>query len=57
MVEYLTIDSSIDVWVKTIKEYKNSYERKNTYDIITAKGYNIKTVAKELEDFYLDIAS
>ncbi len=50
-VEYLKLD--LDIWInKIIEIYNNGYERKNTYNEITDKGYNIKKQIKVLEDIY-----
>ncbi len=49
-VEFISLDD--EKWANKIFQLANEYERKDTTDIITAAGYNIKYEAKELEKLY-----
>lgn len=45
-----------DIWVKALKDVKG-YLRTRTEDKVIASGYDIKSRAKELEKFYIDVAN
>ena len=45
-----------DIWVKALKDVKG-YFRTRTEDKVIASGYDIKSRAKELEKFYIDVAN
>ncbi len=56
LVEYISLKKPDKYWAdKTIDIINNGYNRRNTYDDIVKKGYDIKNVAKWYEDFYLKL--
>ena len=53
-VEVVSLESGAAVWADRILSYKNSYEKKNMYDVIEKAGYDIKSNAAWLEDYYIN---
>ena len=51
-VKYLPIDVTPEVWAETIAQDKD-IERRDMSDIVRKKGYDIKTMAEEMEKFFL----
>lgn len=56
-IHALSLKESLENWSKEILKYNNGYERKDTSEIIRKSGYDIKEVAKGLEEFYLSCAN
>lgn len=56
-IEFMSLNSSAEVWADRIMEYRDGYERKDTSQEIIAAGYDVKNNAQELEQFYLSILS
>lgn len=56
-IEFMSLNSSAEVWADRIMEYRDGYERKNSSQEIIASGYDVKNNAQELEQFYLSILS
>ena len=56
-IEFMSLNSSAEVWADRIMEYRDGYERKNSSQEIIAAGYDVKNNAQELEQFYLSILS
>ena len=51
-VEFISI-SDDRKWIDRIKEIRNnSYERKNMYDIIKSRGYDLTEEIRKIEDLY-----
>jgi glycosyltransferase involved in cell wall biosynthesis len=55
LVVYLPIDSGTDIWVETIK--KLDYQRKNVISNIKQAGFDVKSTAEWLENFYRGLAN
>ncbi|GAA0827190.1 glycosyltransferase family 1 protein [Clostridium tertium] len=53
-IEYLSLNSGLSKWANEILKYNNNYERKDTSKLIKLSGYDIKSQAKQLQDFYCD---
>lgn len=54
LVEFLPIDKGIDVWADRLVEFAGSgFNRRDTYSEIVAADFDIETVAKWYENFYL----
>lgn len=53
-VEIVPLESGAAVWADRILSYKNSYEKKDMYDVIEKAGYDIKSNAVWLENYYID---
>lgn len=51
-VKYLPIDVTPEVWAETIAQDKD-IERRDMSDIVRKKGYDIKTMAEEMEKLFL----
>ena len=54
-VEIISLDQGADFWADRILSYKDSYMKKDMYQIIKDTGYDIKRNAKWLENYYLTI--
>ena len=52
LLTFLSLESSPSDWAKAIKD-SVTQNRRDTSSEIIASGYDIKTTAKFLEDFYL----
>lgn len=55
LVELYSTQKGAKEWADILLKYSDGYKRKNTADKIIAAGYDIKTSAKQLEEFYLNI--
>lgn len=53
LVKVKSLETPAADWATAILAYRDGYERKDMHDQITAAGYNMQAVAKELEQFYL----
>lgn len=53
-VEVVPLESGAAVWADRILSYKNSYAKKDMYDVIEKAGYDIKSNAEWLENYYID---
>jgi len=53
LVELISLQLPASAWAKKVLSYIDGYKRINTFDEISTAGYDIKTSAKELEQFYL----
>lgn len=53
LLKYQTLDKN--KWVESIVESSKRYERKDMSSIVQLAGYDIKNIAKELEEFYYSI--
>lgn len=54
-IEFMSLNSSAEVWADRIMEYRDGYERKNSRREIITAGYDVKQSANELENFYIKI--
>ncbi len=52
-IEFLSIKESPDYWANRILS-SVPYERKDNYDLIKEKGYDIEENARKLQEFYLE---
>jgi len=55
LIEEISLKSSVSSWSENVLKYLSGYDRRNTYDEISQKGYNIEETSKWVEDFYLKI--
>lgn len=51
-VNYLPLSDSIEKWAETVLSYRNEYFKRNTHEELIKAGYEIRTAAKDLEDYY-----
>ncbi len=56
LIEYYSLNNSIEEWADKLLHYSDSYTRRNTYDEIKNAKYDIGTTSKWLENFYLGLA-
>lgn len=52
-VEYVCLDSSVDVWVATISRLLNNCDRNKCKEILKEKGFDIRCSVEWLQNFYL----
>lgn len=52
-VDVVAIEKSADEWADAVLEYSFGYRRKDTYNTIVEKKFDIKKNAEEIEEFYL----
>lgn len=50
---YVDLEQSAEEWADIVLKYNNGYERKDMCNEIIESGFDIKTVAKKLESFYI----
>ena len=56
LTKMLPIDQGVDCWVREIQNCKDRMkDRRNTYNEICKKGFDINYVVKDLESFYLEM--
>lgn len=55
LIEKISLKSSVNSWSENVLKYLSKYERRNTYDEISRKGYNIEETSKWVEEFYFKI--
>ncbi len=54
-VEFVELNNNVNEWVDTVLRYSNNYRRRDTYNDLVEAGYEIKSAAKDLEDYYLSL--
>lgn len=52
-IEAIPLSESKEIWAEKILKYDNEYNRKSMESYIINSGYDIKSIAKQLEKFYL----
>ncbi len=52
-VSYISLSKPAHVWAKEILKFKSA-QRNNNHDLIKAAGYDVNTVAQQLQNFYLE---
>ena len=55
-VEFIGLDESLERWATAVIKAFSNKERKNSLDVITEKGYNIKQEAIKLQNLYLKLS-
>ena len=55
LVEQLSLKESPDRWAEKVLSSTKRYNRKNTYQEIMKKGFDVKEEAKRLQNFYLKL--
>lgn len=54
LIELVSLEDSAELWAKKVIEKSQShYKRNNMYDFIVNAGFDMKTVAQEMEQYYL----
>lgn len=54
-VEFISLKKDAKFWADRVLKYGNGYKRRDTYDDLVKAGYEIKSAAKELENYYIDL--
>lgn len=54
LIEEVSLKQTKDIWAAEILKLNNRYERTNTYKEISEAGYDIKSSALWLENFYIN---
>lgn len=54
-IDFLPLDESVDTWADEVLKYKN-FRRVDGSQIVADKGYDVLSVSKWLENYYLDCA-
>jgi glycosyltransferase involved in cell wall biosynthesis len=54
LVEYVSLDKDAQYWADKLICSLRNYKRRNTYHEIVQAGYNIESVSKWYQDFYLN---
>ncbi len=52
-IDYISLNSSAEFWADSVLNKFSTFERKDTSQQVIDSGFDIKTTAKWLEDFYL----
>ncbi|MCQ2104882.1 MAG: glycosyltransferase family 1 protein [Fibrobacter sp.] len=55
LIEYLSLEAPMDVWVDRMLDSCETSERMNMRDNIITEGYDIKTTSEWLQNFYLKL--
>lgn len=55
-VTYLNIKENPKKWAEEIVKNSRNYERKNMQDVMKSNGYDIKELAKNMEECYQKLA-
>lgn len=53
-IHSLSLQDSLQNWSKEILRFNRGYERENNSEVVKKAGYDIKEIAKNLEQFYLN---
>lgn len=56
-IEQLSLQDSKEKWATKVLGYQHDFDRPNTYEELQTGGYDIKTVAKAMEDYYISLAT
>ena len=54
LVEYVSLTKSAKFWAEKLMKFSKGYVRRNTYKEIVEAGYDIESVTKWYQDFYLE---
>lgn len=53
LVEFIDLGESTKLWANKILDYSSGYKRENMYELLKTSEYEIKYVARLLEEFYI----
>ena len=53
LIEAIPLNAPKEEWVEKVLRYQQGYERPNTFEQLRSAGYDIESVAKEMERFYI----
>ena len=55
LVDFISLNKSADFWADAILKYKDGYIHKSRHDDLKKAGYEIKSAARDLEKYYLEL--
>lgn len=55
LVDFVSLNKSADFWADAILKYKDGYIHKSRHDDLKNAGYEIKSAARDLEKYYLEL--
>ncbi len=55
LVDYVPLNENPDVWAEHILRYSDGYGRKSRHEDLVKAGYEIKTAARDLENYYISL--
>jgi len=55
--EFINLNEPIQKWARKVLQYKDGYERKKVDQLIIKSGFEIKTAANHLKDYYHQLLS
>lgn len=55
LVDFISLNKSADFWADAILKYKDGYIHKSRHDDLKNAGYEIKSAARDLEKYYLEL--
>lgn len=55
LVEFLPLDEPVERWAEAVIKHSDGYERWGRADELTRAGYEIKSAAKDLEEYYMGL--
>ncbi len=53
--DFLSLKDSEEIWAKKILEFSDGYTRRNTHVDLIKNGYEIKSAARDLEEYYFSL--
>lgn len=54
-VEFLPLNNDAKMWADYALKYQDGYQKRNTYNDLVKAGYEIKSAAKRLEEYYMGL--
>lgn len=54
-VEFVPLNAPVEKWAESVIKYVDGYKKRDTYEDLVNAGYEIKSAAKELEKYYLNL--
>lgn len=55
LVDYVPLSENPDVWAEPIMRCSDDYERKSRHEDLVNAGYEIKSAARDLENYYISL--
>lgn len=55
IVKYVSLNDDVKNWIQAIIDITKNYDRKDIHRQVIEAGYDVKTIAKWYEQFYLDV--
>lgn len=55
LVDFISLNKSVEFWADAILKYKDGYVHRNRHDDLKRAGYEIKSAARDLEKYYFEL--